>query len=103
LPVIPGRRKSLNTVLEHPAVAESAAVGKPDELRGYIIKTYVVLRDGYEASEQLVKDIQGLVRERMSAHVYPREIEFVAELPKTPSGKIQRFMLRRQAEDEANS
>ena len=92
-----------NTVLEHPAVAESAAVGKPDELRGYIIKAFVVLRDGYEASDQLVKDIQGMVRERMSAHAYPREIEFVDELPKTPSGKIQRFMLRQQAEDEANS
>lgn len=92
-----------NTVLEHPAVAESAAVGKPDELRGYIIKAFVVLRDGYEASDQLVKDIQGMVRERMSAHAYPREIEFVTELPKTPSGKIQRFMLRKQAETEANS
>ncbi|GLR64778.1 AMP-binding protein [Marinospirillum insulare] len=92
-----------NTVLEHPAVAESAAVGKPDELRGYIIKAFVVLRDGYEASDQLVKDIQGLVRERMSGHAYPREIEFVDELPKTPSGKIQRFMLRQQAEEEANS
>lgn len=92
-----------NTVLEHPAVAESAAVGKPDELRGYIIKAFVVLKDGYEASDQLVKDIQGLVRERMSGHAYPREIEFVDELPKTPSGKIQRFMLRKQAEDEAKS
>ena len=92
-----------NTVLEHPAVAESAAVGKPDELRGFIIKAFVVLRDGYEASDQLVKDIQGLVRERMSGHAYPREIEFVDELPKTPSGKIQRFMLRKQAEDEANT
>lgn len=91
------------TVQPHPAVAESAAVGKPDELRGYIIKAFVVLRDGYEASDQLVKDIQALVRERMSAHAYPREIEFVDELPKTPSGKIQRFMLRKQAEEEANS
>lgn len=92
-----------NTVLEHPAVAESAAVGKPDEIRGYIIKAFVVLRDGYEANDQLVKDIQGLVRDRMSAHAYPREIEFVKELPKTPSGKIQRFMLRQQAIAEAEA
>ncbi|MBE0505322.1 MAG: AMP-binding protein [Marinospirillum sp.] len=87
-----------NTVLEHPAVAESAAVGKPDELRGYVIKSFVVLKAGHEASDQLVKDIQSLVRERLSAHAFPREIEFVDALPKTPSGKIQRFILRKQAE-----
>ncbi len=92
-----------NTVLEHPAVAESAAVGKPDELRGYIIKSFVVLKSGYEPSEELVKDIQGLVRERLSAHAFPREIDFVDALPKTPSGKIQRFILRKQAEDESAS
>ncbi|SFX67238.1 AMP-binding protein [Marinospirillum alkaliphilum] len=89
-----------NTVLEHPAVAESAAVGKPDELRGYIIKSFVVLKAGQEPSDQLVKDIQALVRERLSAHAFPREIEFVDALPKTPSGKIQRFILRKQAETE---
>ncbi|WP_114416248.1 AMP-binding protein [Marinospirillum perlucidum] len=90
-----------NTVLEHAAVAESAAVGKPDELRGFVIKSYVVLRDGHEPSDGLVKDIQALVRERLSAHAFPREIEFVEALPKTPSGKIQRFILRKQAEQEA--
>jgi acetyl-CoA synthetase len=92
-----------NTVLEHPAVAESAAVGKPDELRGYVIKSFVVLKDGQEPSDGLVKDIQALVRERLSAHAFPREIEFVEALPKTPSGKIQRFILRKQAEQEAES
>lgn len=91
------------TVLEHDAVAESAAVGKPDAKRGHIIKSYVVLRDGHEASDELVQDIQNLVRERLSTHAFPREIEFVDELPKTPSGKIQRFILRKQAEDEAVS
>ncbi|SFB79761.1 acetyl-CoA synthetase [Marinospirillum celere] len=90
-----------NTVLEHPAVAESAAVGKPDELRGYVIKSFVVLKAGHEPSDGLVKDIQALVRERLSAHAFPREIEFVEALPKTPSGKIQRFILRKQAEQEA--
>lgn len=92
-----------NTVLEHPAVAESAAVGKPDELRGYVIKSFVVLKDGQEPSDGLVKDIQELVRERLSAHAFPREIEFVDALPKTPSGKIQRFILRKQAEGEATA
>ena len=89
------------TVLEHEAVAESAAVGKPDAKRGHIIKSFVVLRDGHEASDELVQDIQNMVRERLSTHAFPREIEFVDELPKTPSGKIQRFILRKQAEHEA--
>ena len=89
-----------NTVLEHEAVAESAAVGKPDDLRGHIIKSYVVLKAGYQGSEALVKEIQTLVRERLATHAFPREVEFVAELPKTPSGKIQRFMLRNQAANE---
>jgi len=83
-----------NTVLEHEAVAESAAVGVPDEVRGHTIKSYVVLKDGIEGSEQIAKEIQELVRKRLSTHAYPREVEFVTELPKTPSGKIQRFLLR---------
>ncbi|WP_252962531.1 AMP-binding protein [Psychrobacter sp. PSP] len=83
-----------NTVLEHDAVAESAAVGVPDEVRGHTIKSYVVLKEGVEGSEQIAKEIQELVRKRLSTHAYPREVEFVTELPKTPSGKIQRFLLR---------
>ena len=83
-----------NTVLEHEAVAESAAVGVPDEVRGHTIKSYVVLKDGIEGNDEIAKEIQDLVRKRLSTHAYPREVEFVAELPKTPSGKIQRFLLR---------
>ncbi|MGP5552115.1 AMP-binding protein [Psychrobacter celer] len=83
-----------NTVLEHDAVAESAAVGVPDEVRGHTIKSYVVLKDGIEGSDELAKEIQALVRKRLSTHAYPRDIEFVVALPKTPSGKIQRFLLR---------
>ncbi|WP_201594328.1 AMP-binding protein [Psychrobacter vallis] len=83
-----------NTVLEHEAVAESAAVGVPDEVRGHTIKSYVVLKDGIEGTEEIAKQIQELVRKRLSTHAYPREVEFVAALPKTPSGKIQRFLLR---------
>ena len=83
-----------NTVLEHEAVAESAAVGVPDEVRGHTIKSYVVLKDGIEGTEEMAKQIQDLVRKRLSAHAYPREVEFVDALPKTPSGKIQRFLLR---------
>ncbi|WP_198334628.1 AMP-binding protein [Psychrobacter namhaensis] len=83
-----------NTVLEHEAVAESAAVGVPDEVRGHTIKAYVVLKEGIVGSDEIAQQIQDLVRKRLSTHAYPREVEFVAELPKTPSGKIQRFLLR---------
>lgn len=83
-----------NTVLEHEAVAESAAVGVPDEVRGHTIKSYVVLKEGIKGTDEIAKEIQNLVRRRLSTHAYPREVEFVAALPKTPSGKIQRFLLR---------
>ncbi|WP_296243240.1 MULTISPECIES: AMP-binding protein [unclassified Psychrobacter] len=83
-----------NTVLEHEAVAESAAVGVPDEVRGHTIKSYVVLKEGIKGTDEIAKEIQDLVRKRLSTHAYPREVEFVSELPKTPSGKIQRFLLR---------
>ncbi|WP_300274208.1 AMP-binding protein [Halomonas sp.] len=92
-----------NSVMTHPAVAESAAVGQPDEIRGEIIKSYVVLRAGYEASDELADEIRQQVRERLSTHAFPRVIEFVEELPKTPSGKIQRFKLRADAVDKADA
>ncbi|QFU01225.1 Acetyl-coenzyme A synthetase [Halomonas sp. THAF5a] len=90
-----------NSVMTHPAVAESAAVGQPDEIRGEIIKSYVVLREGYEASDALADEIRQQVRERLSTHAFPRVIEFVDVLPKTPSGKIQRFKLRADASEKA--
>lgn len=91
-----------STLLEHAAVAESGVVGKPDEKRGSIIKAYVVIKsDQAPADDQALKDeLQELVRRRLSTHAFPREIEFVDELPKTPSGKIQRFVLRNKAQDE---
>ncbi|MFL1467323.1 AMP-binding protein [Marinobacter sp. HN1S83] len=94
-----------STLLEHAAVAESGVVGKPDEKRGSIIKAYVVIKSGQEPTEdQALKDeLQELVRRRLSTHAYPREIEFVDELPKTPSGKIQRFVLRNRAKDESDA
>ncbi|SEG02989.1 AMP-binding protein [Billgrantia desiderata] len=92
-----------NTVLTHPAVAESAAVGQPDEIRGEIIKSYVVLREGFEASDELAEEIRQRVRERLSTHAFPRVIEFVDTLPKTPSGKIQRFKLRADAAEKAEA
>jgi len=78
----------------HPAVAESAVVGSPDPLRGTVVKAFVILAPGYDPSEQLVKEIQAHVKRETAPYKYPREIEFVAELPKTLSGKIRRVELR---------
>jgi acetyl-CoA synthetase len=89
-----------STLLEHPAVTESAVVGKPDEKRGSIVKAYVVIRSEYEEGSALVEELQQFVRKRLSTHSFPREIEFVEDLPKTPSGKLQRFLLRQRAVDE---
>ena len=80
--------------LEHPAVAEAAAVAAPDERRGNIVKAFVVLCAGHEPSDELAEDIKVFVRDRLSAYAYPRRIEFVAELPKTLTGKIRRIELR---------
>jgi len=90
------------TLLEHPAVVESAVVGKPDAKRGHIIKAYVVLGSRYQSSDELAEELKQFVRNRLSAHAYPREITFVDELPKTPSGKLQRFILRQRAAGEAS-
>jgi acetyl-CoA synthetase len=80
--------------LEHPAVREAAAVASPDELRGNVVKAFVVLADGRAPSDELAVDIQQFVRGRLSAYAYPRLIEFVDELPKTLTGKIRRIELR---------
>jgi acetyl-CoA synthetase len=86
--------------LEHPAVKEAAAVASPDEVRGNVVKAFIVLAEGHEPSDEIVKAIQGHVRERLSAYAYPRKIEFVDDLPKTLTGKIRRVELR-QREMEA--
>jgi acetyl-CoA synthetase len=77
-----------------PAVAEAAVVGVPDELRGEVIEAYVVLAPGHEPSGELVTRLQQRVKSKLAAHAYPRAVHFVDALPKTPSGKIQRFVLR---------
>jgi acyl-coenzyme A synthetase/AMP-(fatty) acid ligase len=79
---------------EHPAVAESAVVASPDEMRGEIVKAYVILAPGYSPSPQLASELQEHVKKVTAPYKYPREIEFVESLPKTISGKIRRVELR---------
>jgi acetyl-CoA synthetase len=85
-----------SALIEHPAIFETAVIGKPDAERTEIVKAFVVLKPGLAPSEALAEELRLYVRKRLSAHAYPREIAFVKELPKTPSGKIQRFILRNQ-------
>jgi len=88
--------------LEHPAVREAAVVASPDELRGNIVKAFIVLAEGHEASDALADEIKRFVRGRLSAYAYPRRVEFVADLPKTLTGKIRRIELRRLEIDRAS-
>jgi len=85
-----------SALVEHPSVAESAVVASPDEMRGEIVKAYVILAPGYQPSDNLVKEIQNHVKNVTAPYKYPREIEFVETLPKTISGKIRRIELRDQ-------
>ena len=83
-----------SALIEHPSVMETAVIGKPDPERTEIVKAFVVLKRGYVATHELEEELRQHVRKRLSAHAYPREFAFVDSLPKTPSGKIQRFILR---------
>ena len=83
-----------SALLEHPAVVEAAVVGKPDRERGHIVKAFIILAPGFEGSDQLTDEIQTHVRSVTAPYKYPREIEYVTELPKTISGKIRRVELR---------
>lgn len=78
----------------HPAVAECAVIAMPDEVRGEVIEAYVVLRDEHVAGPDLEVEIQMWVKRNFAAHAYPRRVHFTTIMPKTPSGKIQRFVLK---------
>jgi 2-aminobenzoate-CoA ligase len=89
-------------MLEHPAVAECGVVGAPDEERGQIVKAYVVLRAGYSGDAAVTKTLQDHVKATIAPYKYPRTIEYVTQLPRTQTGKLQRFELRRMAADAAS-
>lgn len=93
-----------SALIEHPAVAEAAVVASPDPIRGEVVKAFVVLAPGQAASPELARELQTFTQQVTAPYKYPREIEFVSELPKTISGKIRRVDLRqREAERKATS
>ena len=83
-----------DVLLRHPAVAECGVVGKPDEERGQIVEAHIVLKPGFEASEALSSELQEFVKEQIAPYKYPRSIRFLPALPRTETGKLQRFKLR---------
>ncbi len=86
-----------SVLIEHPAVVESAVVPAPDEDRGSVVKAYIVVGKDYEPSDELAREIQDYCKAQTAPYKYPRQIEFIAELPKTTSGKIRRVELRQHA------
>ena len=90
-----------NCLLKHPSVSNAAVVPKPDRERGNLVKAYIVLCSGVVASDQLIAELQKHVRGKLAPYEYPKEIEFIAALPMTTTGKIQRRILRLQEEERA--
>ncbi|MFM9883395.1 MAG: AMP-binding protein [Burkholderiales bacterium] len=84
-------------LVEHPSVAECGVIGKPDATRGMIVKAYVVLKPGHAGDAAMIETLQAHVKNIIAPYKYPREIEFVASLPRTETGKLQRFKLREMA------
>ena len=85
-----------DSILKHPAVLQVAVVGSPDDLRGEVVKAFIILNSDFEESDDLVTELKDFSKHITAPYKYPRKIEFVTELPKTVSGKIQRNLLRRR-------
>ena len=83
-----------SALVEYPDVVEAGVIGKPDALRGEIIKAFVVIKPGVEQTEELKENIRLFVKKHLAGHAYPREIDFIEKLPKTRSGKIMRRVLK---------
>ena len=83
-----------STLLQHPAVSEAAAIGSPDELRGEVVKAFIKLKAGFSQTDELKQEIRMLVKSKLSTYAYPRELEFIEQIPLTTTGKIKRKELR---------
>ncbi|PJE68940.1 acetate--CoA ligase [Candidatus Shapirobacteria bacterium CG10_big_fil_rev_8_21_14_0_10_38_14] len=83
-----------SVLVSHPAITEACVIGKPDKLRGQIIKAFLVLKANKKGSEEFKEEIKAFVKKQLAGHAYPREIEFVASLPRNPSGKVVRRLLK---------
>ena len=90
-----------SALVEHAAVAEAAVVAAPDDERGAVVRAVVVLRDGYDASDGLARELQDHVKAQTAPYKYPRIVEFASSLPKTASGKVRRALLRAGAQGSA--
>lgn len=84
-------------LLQHPAVAECGVVGDPDEERGQVVTAYVVLKPGHETNAAMVEALQDFVKANIAPFKYPRRVHFVTHLPRTETGKLQRFKLRQMS------
>jgi acetyl-CoA synthetase len=91
-----------SVLVTHPRVMETAVIGVPDTLRGEVLEAFVVLRSGDTGDEHLTAELQQLVKDQFAAHAYPRTVHFIDELPKTPSGKVQRYVLRQRRRAEVD-
>jgi len=90
------------SLLKHPSVDECAVVGVADDFRTQVVKAYVVVKEDAGSTERLATELQDFVKQDIAPYKYPRQVEFVSELPKTQTGKVQRYRLRQRgvAEDE---
>jgi acetyl-CoA synthetase len=89
-----------SVLVTHPAVVECAVIALPDELRGQVLEAVVALADDVVPSDELTQELQAKVKKEYAAHAYPRRIHYKSVLPKTPSGKVQRFRLRQELTEE---
>ena len=94
--------RSEGTLLEHPKVKECAVIGAPDAERGMLVKAFIVLRKPEDAGSATAKELQDYVKGQIAPYKYPRAVEFVAALPRTETGKVQRFKLREQEREKAS-